>query len=175
MCRFHRIIMAAVFALVASACAQKAPEAPAEPAAPAVDLAAEEQAVRARSAEWLRLVQARDAAGIMATIPTADPMTMFDGEVRKGMAEIQAGLEQDIADAKNAVINWTTDEVHVAASGDMAYELGTTTADPDGDGKEPATTSKYVTVWRKVDGQWRAAVDAGTEIKPAEAASTSGG
>jgi len=37
--------------------------------------------------------------------------------------------------------------------------------DPDGDGEEPEERGEYLSVWKKVDGTWRCAVDAGTTIK----------
>ena len=62
------------------------------------------------------------------------------------------------------MIAWSTTGVRVAASGDLAYETGNITIDPDGaEGKKPATQRCFVTVWEKVDGTWRVVADAGTE------------
>lgn len=155
------LLAALATALVASGCAAKAP---------AVDTAAEAQAVRDRSAEWLRFAQAKDAAGIASGMYTADAVTMFDGQIRKGAAEIQAGMEAEMAAMPNSTINWTTSDVRVASSGDMAYETGSWTFDPDGDGEQPADSGEFVTVWVKVDGVWRAAADAGTSPKAEEPA-----
>lgn len=148
-------------ALVASGCAAKAP---------AVDTAAEAQAVRDRSAEWLVLAQAKDAASIASEIYVQDAVTLFDGTIRHGAAEIQAGMEAETAAMPNATISWTTRDVRVAASGDMAYETGSWTFDPDGDGEQPSASGEFVTVWVKVDGAWRAAADAGTSPKAEEPA-----
>ncbi|MGQ0429352.1 MAG: nuclear transport factor 2 family protein, partial [Gammaproteobacteria bacterium] len=133
-------------ALLVSGCAAKAP---------AADLAAEAQAVRDRSAEWLKLAQAKDSAGIASGIFTSDATTLYDGEIYHGSAEIQASLEADNAEAPDAAISWTTSDVNVAASGDLAYECGNFTFDQDGDGEAAATTGEYVTVWTKSDGIWR--------------------
>ena len=140
------------------------------PAAPAVDLAAEAQAVRDRSAAWLQLAVARDAAGIVNGVYTPDAVTMYDGEVHKGTAALQASFEAEVAAMPNSTISWSTTDVKVASSGDLAYELGTFTFDPDGAGPQPAANGEFVTVWTKVDGAWRVAADAGTRIKPPEAA-----
>jgi uncharacterized protein (TIGR02246 family) len=162
------LVVAACGVLVAG-CAKPAPE------APAVDLAAEAQAVRDRSAAWMQLSQAKDVAGIVDGIFTADAMTISDGKIRKGSAEIRAAFEADMAAAPNAAISWTTNHVHVAASGDLAYELGSFSFDPDGACEAAAEEGEFVTVWTKVDGTWRAAVDAGTARKAAEAAAPAGG
>ena len=167
----QRITIAAVFAtaLLATGCQKHEEQAKEQPkeepkaAAPAVDLAAEEQAIRDRSAEWMNFANAHDAASITKNF-SPDAITIYDGRVRRGAAEVQTGLEQDAKDRPNAVVAWSTTRVKVAASGDLAYETGNITLDPDGAaGKKPSTNGTYVTVWEKVDGAWRVAADAGTD------------
>lgn len=163
------MLVAAACGALAAGCAKPAPE------APAVDLAAEAQAVRDRSAAWLQLAQAKDAAGIASGLLATNVVTMYDGVINEGAAAFQATSEASNAARPNSTVTWTTDEVHVAASGDLAYELGTSTEDADGDGEAAPTNGRYVTVWTKADGTWRAVVDAGTTRKPAEAAAPAGG
>lgn len=162
------MIVAAACGVIAVGCAKPAPE------APAVDLAAEAQAVRDRSAAWMQLSQARDAAGIADGIFTADAVTIGDGNIRKGVAEIRAAFEAEAAAAPDSTISWTTNSVQVAASGDLAYELGSFSFDRDGAGETAAEEGEYVTVWTKADDTWRAAVDAGTVRKASEAAAPAG-
>lgn len=163
------MLVAATSGVLAAGCAKPAPE------APAVDVAAEEQAIRDRSMEWLKLATAKDAAGIASSILATNVVTLYDGVINEGAAAFQAGAEANYAARPNGTTTWTTDEVHVAASGDLAYELGTATEDADGDGEAAPTNGRYVTVWTKADGTWRAVVDAGTQRKPAEAAAPAGG
>lgn len=166
----RKLFLAALAASVfAAGCAKPAPE------APAVDLAAEAQAVRDRSAAWMQLSQARDVAGVIDGVFTADAVTIGDGNIRKGSGEIRAALEAEAAAMPDATISWTTNHVHVAASGDLAYELGSFSFDPDGAGEAAVEEGEFVTVWTKVDGTWRVAVDAGTARKPAEAAAAPAG
>jgi uncharacterized protein (TIGR02246 family) len=163
------MLVAAACGALAAGCAKPAPE------APAVDLAAEAQAVRDRSAAWMQLAQAKDAAGIVNGVYTADAVTLFDGNIRKGTAELQAGMEAEFTAMPGATISWTTSSVNVAASGDLAYELGSFSFDPDGAGEAAAQEGEFVTVWTKADGTWRAAADSGTARKAAEAAAPAGG
>lgn len=167
-------IAAAIAAsLLLAGCAKPQEEAKEEPAAaaPAIDLAAEEQAIRTRSAEWMNFANAKDSATIANDVYAPDAITIFDGTVRRGTAEILAGTQQDFADRPNGVVSWTTDRVRMASSGDLAVEFGSLTIDPDGDGKKPATRGTFVTVWAKSDGAWRSIADAGTDSeKTAEAA-----
>jgi uncharacterized protein (TIGR02246 family) len=158
--------------LLLAGCAKKeeAPPPPAEPAAPAVDIAAEEQAIRNRSAEWMNFANAKDIASVVKVF-SPDVITAYDGTVQRGLAEVQAGAERGLKENPNSVIAWSTTGVRVAASGDLAVETGNITIDPDGEGKKPATTGVFVTAWEKVDGAWRVMADAGTENeKKAEAA-----
>jgi len=156
----HALAAALAAVTLMTGCAAKKDEAP---AAPAVDLAAEEQAIRNRSAEWMNWANAKDAASIIA-IFAPDAVTIYDGNIVRGTAALQADLEKSYADRPNSVISWTTGSVRVAASGDLAYETGEIYLDPDGAaGKQPATTGAFVAVWEKVDGEWRVVADAGTE------------
>jgi len=167
-----RALAAAVSATILLAgCGAKKEEAHAPAAAPAVDLAAEEAAIRNRSAEWMNYANAKDAASV-AKVYAPDAITIFDGNVRRGSAEIMAGVEKDMAENPKSVVSWTTDSVKMAQSGDLAVEYGTVHVDVDGaDGKKPPTDGAFTTVWEKVDGAWRVASDAGTDNakKPEEA------
>ena len=167
----HATILALVAAgLVVTGCAKKeeAPPPPAEPAAPAVDIAAEEAAIRNRSGEWMNFANAKDIESI-AGVFSPDVVTVYDGNVRRGIAEVRAALEQNAKDNPNELVSWSTTGVRVAASGDLAYETGNLTIDPDGpEGKKPSTTGVYVTVWEKVDGNWRVLADAGTDAEKKE-------
>jgi uncharacterized protein (TIGR02246 family) len=152
-------------ALLAAGCAKKeeAKEEPAAAAPPTVDVAAEEQAIRNRSAEWMNFMNARDSASIMK-VYSPEVVTIYDGNLRRGAPAVQAALEKDLADHPKSVTSWSTTSVRVADSGDLAIEQGEIYVDPDGaEGKEPATTGAYVTAWEKVDGAWRVFADAGTD------------
>ena len=136
--------------------------------APAVDLAAEAQAVRDRSAAWLQMAQAKDISGLVNDIYTANAVSMFDGEVRKGSAVIRASEETRLA-PPDQTFSWSATDVQVAKSGDLAYELGSFWFDTDGAGEQPVISGEYVVVWTKADGTWRVAVESSTAVKPPEA------
>jgi len=163
--RHSFFVVLAVFFLAACA----AP--PAEESA--VDVAAEAQAIRDASAAWLQAIQARDGATIDGLF-AADITTIFDGKIQKGLAAVQAAREEEWAKNPDATITWTTAAVEVAASGDLAYERGHWTSDPDGAGEAPEEHGEYLTVWKKIDGQWKVRHDAGTTIKAEEEAAGEG-
>ena len=91
------MLAAAVATVLLTAGCEKPAEKPKEevaPAAPVVDLAAEESAIRNKSAEWMNFANAHDAASIAKNF-APEAITIYDGRVRRGAAEIQAGIEQD--------------------------------------------------------------------------------
>lgn len=158
------IITAAVAATVLLAgCAKKQEEAKDESmaAVPVVDLAAEEQAIRNRSGEWMNYVNSKDAASIANGIFAPDAILISDEKAYRGSAEILAATEAQIKAMPDALVSWTSDKVRVADSGDLAVEFGSFTVDPDGEGKKPARLGSFATTWSKVDGQWRVTSDAG--------------
>jgi uncharacterized protein (TIGR02246 family) len=157
--------------LLVSGCAKKeeapTPEEQQAAAAPAVDLAAEEQAIRNRSGEWMNYANSKDAASIANNIFASDGILIDDEKAYKGPAEIQAAMEAEVKENPDRLISWSSDQVRVAESGDLAVETGSFTFDPDGDGRKSAVNGTFVTSWVKVDGQWRALTDAGGENKAA--------
>ena len=160
------LAMTLATALLATACAKKEEpkaEAPAEPAAPVVDLAAEEQAIRNRSGEWMNYANSRDAASIATKIFASDGVLIADEKAHKGTAAIQAAMEAEMKANPKSLVSWTSDEVRVSTGGDFAMENGSFTFDPDGDGRKPAVQGSFATTWAKADGEWRVLSDAGGE------------
>lgn len=153
----RRSMLAVVSALVFFAVACTPAEAP--PATPAVDLAAEEQAIRDISARWLELARAKDPAGIAALFADDGMLGREQMSPAHGRQAIEAQLAQDQAANPTVVPSWSTDRVEVAASGDLAVEHGTwseTGVGADGSG---TAEGQYVTVYRKVDGAWKIVSD----------------
>ena len=159
------IIAAAAAGILLSGCAAKEKET-------AVDIAAVQQAIKDRSAAWMQAVQAKDAATVAGSFYSKEAMVAYDGSVSRGRAAIQASLDTDFSSSPETTVSWTSDSINVAASGELAYELGTIARDPDGAGPQPAVSGAFVTVWRKIDREWYAVADAGTEAVQAAAAPT---
>jgi ketosteroid isomerase-like protein len=93
----------------------------------------------------------------------ADDAVFFDqaeGSI-VGLPAIRASMESDWAENPDFTVSWTTNAVDVASSGDMAWERGSWTYDPDGAGEAEEMTGEYVTVYKKVDGAWKAVADMG--------------
>ena len=61
---------------------------------------------------------------------------------------IQAELLDDL--------KWGIDRTEVSESGDLAYDLGTTVAYLNGPDGPFEDHQKYLFVWKKIDGKWKA-------------------
>jgi uncharacterized protein (TIGR02246 family) len=130
-----------------------------------VNLKAEEQAIRSISIKWLELQKNHNAAGEAALF--ADDGVSYDmnQEPSVGPAAIQRRIIQNQKENPKEVVNWTTDRVEIAASGDMAVEYGSYTDTGSGLSGTETDQGKYVTVYRKVNGTWKVAADVGISTK----------
>ena len=160
-------LLATIVALssLAAACVQP-PLAPA-PAAPSKpDLAAEERAIREVDARWLKIAQARDAAGEAGMFAADGIAVRQQGAEFTGPAAIEASAAKEYADNPKSQTTWTIDSIRVAESGELAFQTGqlhTVNAGPKGVGE---TRARFVTLWRKIDGEWKVAYDISAPMAP---------
>ena len=162
--RFAAIALAGALTVGFSACSGGGGGAPAEEE-PAIDLAAEETAVRQVNVTWLERFRARDADGVAALF-LEDGWTIGDDGLREGRAAILADLAEEYAENPDAIADWGAKAVWVAASGDLAVERGWWTVDQDGPGEGEAEEGEYITVLVKVGDQWMVLADAGASTMP---------
>lgn len=123
-----------------------------------VDLAAEEAAIREMDARWLEAVQAHDAAGEAAVFANDGVKYLPHLEPIVGSAALQTFNTRFFANNPTVVRSWSTDEVHVVPSGDLAIQTGDFRATGVGPGgNEWEDYGRLLTVWKKEGGQWRVA------------------
>jgi uncharacterized protein (TIGR02246 family) len=129
-------------------------------AQPAVNVAEVESAIRATDAQWLATVKTRDAeksASFWADNASIFPPNAAPVIGKQGIRAYVAGAFA----SPDFSIDWKTDKVVVAASGDMAYSTGSdvfTFRTPDH--KLVTEHTNGVVVWKKqADGSWKAAID----------------
>jgi uncharacterized protein (TIGR02246 family) len=158
-------LVAALVVVSAAACSQPVPPAP--PAAPTPDPAAEEQAIRAADRAWLKAAQARDAAG-EASFLHADATVIRQNEPAMDVAAFQAYATKDYAANPKATVDWTTDSIRVAASGDWAVQTGRYSVAALGATGDGADSGRFVTIWTKRDGAWKVTQDTSVSTSPAE-------
>jgi uncharacterized protein (TIGR02246 family) len=133
-----------------------------------VDLNAEEQAIRAISMKWLESEKNNDAAASAALF--ADDGISYSANVEPavGPAAIEESFVKSREKNPGLVVDWTTDRVEVAASGDLAVEYGSYKMSLPGPEGLKEDYGKYITVYRKMNGTWKVAADIGVSTKQKE-------
>jgi len=131
-----------------------------EPMAESVRVPGEIEAVRQADGDWLKSVSDRsidrvlefytdDAVWLVPSVPT---MT--------GKDAIREFWEKDFTGPDYALA-WEPAKIEVSQSGDLAYSLGTWSAEiKDEEGNTVPLAGKYVVVWKKTTNEtWKVAVD----------------
>jgi uncharacterized protein (TIGR02246 family) len=136
-----------------------------------VDTAAIEKQIRDNEAKWMAAYNSHDAAALASNYAEDAVLANPDTPLVSGLDAIRKETAGFAADP-NLKIDFSSDRVGVAASGDLAYSRGhysMTYTDPDT--KKPAdSTGHYLTVYRKqADGSWKAVEDFVTQGPQAEA------
>ena len=158
-------LVALLGVLALAGCATESPP----PAEPPDTRAAEEAALRATLDQWVAAAQEKDAEKF-ASFYTEDGILMLEGAPdARGMAALVEDTTGMMSDP-NFSLSFAPDEVVVARSGDLAYDVGSytlTMSDPEGN---PVTQKGYyVDVWKKnAAGEWKVAVDAPVSDPPEE-------
>ena len=134
---------------------------PAEDKTAKVDIAAEEQAIRAKEAGWLDAYNKHDANGLASQYEEDASLAGYGTALMTDAAARSAFLNGFAADPALKV-DFASDRIIVAASGELASSRGhytMTFTDPAT--KKPKTeTGSYLTVYRKAaDGSWKAVED----------------
>jgi uncharacterized protein (TIGR02246 family) len=118
----------------------------------------DERAIRAESNAWQRYIIAQNVDSIVGLF-TPDAVVMFgNAQVMKGLDQIRSQWS-DILKIPAFKVHWTPTWVDVA-SPTRATEYGTYTESYDTPTGKATDAGTYVTVWHKVNGKWRVALDA---------------
>jgi uncharacterized protein (TIGR02246 family) len=126
--------------------------------AEAVDTGADEQAIRGHVDRWLQLVKAKDAAGIAELYAEDGAVMPPNAPIGKGRAAIQQTWASMMG-TPGFDLTFTPEQILVSSSGDMALDRGTYRLTITPDGASQTDTGKYVVVWRKIGGEWKAVAD----------------
>ena len=155
------LLLLSAAALLLPAC--QAREGPADAGAEAnstaaVDTGADELAIRGHVEHWAQLIKAKDDAGI-AGLYTEDGAVMPpNAPIGKGRAAIQQTWASMMA-TPGFGLSIVPEQILVSSSGDLALDRGTYRLTVAPGGTTQADTGKYVVVWRKIGGEWKAAAD----------------
>ena len=124
----------------------------------------DEQKIRALSDDWMRAVAARDVDRIVA-IHAPDAISMASNSpLAKGSAAIRT-MYGGIVNTPGMALKWVPTRIDVV-SPRVATEYGTYSLSYDGPQGKVNDAGNYSTIWHKVNGQWRVAVDATVSSTP---------
>ena len=146
---------------------------PAEENSAKVDIAKEEQAIRAKETAWMDAYNRHDAKGLAAQYE--EDASLASNGARLMTDSVGRGLFLETMGKDPALkVDFASDRIFVAASGELASSRGhytMTYTDPAT--KQPKTESgNYLTVFRKAaDGTWKAVEDfttPGAAVTPAQ-------
>ena len=148
-------------ALVVGACSQPAPVAPGK-----ADVAAEEKAIREMDARWLKAAQARDAAGEAALFASDGVAYREHVDPLVGPAAYLAWSTKNNSENPASKTEWSTESIRVSEAGDLAIQTGQYHNSGLGPKGEREDRGRFVTVWKKVNGEWKVAHDIGSTTMP---------
>ncbi len=145
---YRTVATAIIIGLVAAACAQTPP----------VDTKAEADKIRQLSEAWQEAVAARDIDACTTFYAPAGVEMLANAPVVEGREAIYEWYAQWIFDTTIAN-SFQSDLIEVSSSGDMAYERGTWHFEMETDEGPIEDFGKYVIIWKKIDGEWKALID----------------
>lgn len=126
-------------------------------ASQAVDRQAEERVIRSQEQRWQEALKAGDSAAIGGFyaddgyyLPQGSGGYEGPGSVSaRWLGERKSGLTELVREPKR---------IEVGNAGDLAYEVGTYKVKWDSKERGPGEASgNYITVWKKVGGEWKTA------------------
>ena len=149
------------------ACSPPAPPAAPPEAAPKPDLAAEERGIRETDARWLKAAQEEDAAGEAANMaPRRWCLSQSASSPWWGQPPIRRSSRNSERQTLKLKPSWSTDKIQVGEAGDVAIQLGQHHATGLGSNGSGEDRGRFLTVWKKVNGEWKVAHDMSSTTMP---------
>jgi uncharacterized protein (TIGR02246 family) len=128
-----------------------------------VNQASEEQAIRSRATEYQSAFNARDVDRLMG-LHTPDAVLMVsNAPLATGTAAIRRSFAEFLTPGTS--LSFTPTRIDVV-SPTVATDYGTYTLSFDTPQGRVTDRGNYTTVWHKIDGQWRIAIDAPVSTTP---------
>jgi ketosteroid isomerase-like protein/quercetin dioxygenase-like cupin family protein len=121
-------------------------------------------AIRALTYQWQKEVAAQNIDAIAALQAPDAVLIMSHEPLTTGATALRAAWGEMVK-TPGLVLHWTPTKIDVA-SRTVATEYGTYTESYDTPQGKGTDTGNYVTIWHKINGKWRVAVDAANTSVP---------
>lgn len=132
---------------------------------PRVDVVSEEAAIRGLSRQWAQAAMNKDAAAFVGFYADNATVTMPNMPTAVGRTSIRSMVDGMLA-MPNLSFSFEPTTISVARSGDLAYDVGTYRVSFDGPTGRVDDAGGYTTIWRKMNGQWKAVSDMSVSTVP---------
>ncbi len=119
-----------------------------------VDPAAEALAIRERAMTFGVAVADRDVAAVTAFY-TFDAIVLDPETPARRGAEAMRAAWQEFLKSPGLTVRLVPEKIDIAAAGDLASDFGRFEVHGSGPAGKIKTVHKYLTVWRKVGGEWK--------------------
>lgn len=147
--RCWKLVVLGVLGIVTAACATT----------PRADPRTEEEAIRELDRRWVREIAARNVSAVVDFYADDGMVMAPNAPAAKGKAGLHAVYTDLMKEANNLSLTFEPTQITVAAAGDVAHDIGTYRLAMDTPGGRINDSGKYITLWKKVDGQWKVAAD----------------
>ena len=141
------------------------------PATTRVDKAADEQSIRNLAVKWSAAVEKKDLDAIMSFYAPDATAVWPDAPAAHGSDAIRAAWIE-LLKTPGLVLRFTPERIDVANAGDIAADFGKVESEFDGPNGRVQDVAKYLLVWQKINGEWKAYYDSFNSNKPAAPATT---
>lgn len=132
----------------------------ANPAPTSSSNSADEIVIRKIDAAWSRAADTKDLDGVVNLYAADGSILPFNAPIATGTAAIRQ-VWSALISRPGYSLTFSPTKITVAASKDVAWELGTFELKlNDAQGKPAIVPGKYVVTWTKADGTWRVSADA---------------
>jgi len=129
---------------------------------------ADEKSIRALSQQWQQYIAEKNVDRIVA-LHTSDAVVMpSNSPAAKGAGSIRA-MYNDLVNTPGLKLHWNPTKIEIA-SPRVATEYGSYSQSYETPRGRTSESGNYITIWHKVNGQWRVAVDAPISTVPMPAA-----
>jgi ketosteroid isomerase-like protein len=135
-----------------------------------IDTLAEADVLRKIEAQWVAAIKTKDTDKILSIFAPEAVVMNTNTPACVGLQSIRKSQESWFLDTTifHSTFTSSVDTIEVSASGDLAYARGNSQLNistPNGIVEE---TDKWITIYRKINGEWKAIVDIWNSDKPME-------